>query len=208
MQIVELSYPILGSSLPADNGYPLYSAVSRHLGGHLPDGISLASVGGLVASSGRILVSRRSQLRLRTPCETIGLLLGLAGARLNVGGHEILLGVPRVLPLDYSSTLKSRLVAIKGYTVPEIFLEAAERQLRRICSSGKVSIPTLSQGRRAGLPQRRVLQIKDRTIVGFGVLVQDLEPEDCTSLLVYGLGGRRHMGCGIFVPVRDGRSRS
>ncbi len=208
MNIVELSYPIIGQTLPSDNGYPLYSAISRHLGEHLPEDVSLASVGGLVSGRGQVLVSSRSHLRLRTPCEKINLLLGLAGAVLDVSGHEVFLGVPRVLPLKCCPTLKSRLVAIKGHTTPGTFLEAAERQLRRICSSGRVSIPILTQGPRAGLPQRRVLQIKDRTIVGFGLLVQDLDPQDCTSLLAYGLGGRRHMGCGIFVPVRSEKSSS
>lgn len=80
MNIVELSYPIIGQTLPSDNGYPLYSAISRHLGEHLPEDVSLASVGGLVSGRGQVLVSSRSHLRLRTPCEKINLLLGLAGA--------------------------------------------------------------------------------------------------------------------------------
>src|SRR5579875_1489169 len=159
MPVVEMSYPISGDRLPADNGYPLYSAVTRHLGRHLPREISLASVGGSPCGSSRIAISQRSHLRLRTPCEMIAEILPLAGATLHVDGYQIVLGVPRVQTLRPSPDLGSRLVSIKGYTEAEPFLKSAEQQLRRICGSGEVCIPLVRRGGQSGTPQRRVLRI-------------------------------------------------
>ncbi|MBX6312325.1 MAG: type I-MYXAN CRISPR-associated protein Cas6/Cmx6 [Isosphaeraceae bacterium] len=142
-------------------------------------------------------------LRIRTQAERIGELLPLAGVFLNVGGHEVCLGVPRVRALMPALVLMSRLVTIKGFTEPEPFLEAAGRQLEALGISGRASIPPVSGGPRAGLLQRRVLRIKGVSIVGFALVIEDLTPEGSERLLVHGLGGRRHMGCGIFVPVRS-----
>ena len=203
MNIVELTYPVSGCVLPADNGYPLYSAVSRHLGQHLRHEVSLASIGGDRCALGRIMINRGSCLRLRTPCEMIRELLPLAGATLSVDGDEIVLGVPHVESLKLSATLVSRLVAIKGYTEPEPFLVAAEQKLRSVCQSGQLSLRMLTRGPRSGSPQRRVVRIKGKVIVGFGLQVRSLRAKDSESLLIHGLGGRRHMGCGIFVPVRE-----
>jgi len=53
-----------------------------------------------------------------------------------------------------------------------------------------------------GLGRRRVMRIKDKTIVGFQVVVAELTAEESITLQEHGLGGRRRMGCGIFVPLR------
>ncbi len=205
MSTVELNFPIVGGFLPSDNGYPLYAAVSRNLGRHLPADVSLSSVGGIRDRQGRIVLSRSSALRFRLPSHVIQDLLPLAGAALEVGGQSITLGVPHVELIRANPTLVSRLVTIKGYTEPEPFLNSANLLLRRLCGSGHLSIPMKANGYRSGSPQRRVLKIKGRAIVGFGLQVEGLLPEDSERLLVYGLGGRRHMGCGIFVrpPVEE-----
>jgi CRISPR-associated protein Cas6 len=47
-----------------------------------------------------------------------------------------------------------------------------------------------------------VLRIRDRTIVGFSVLVQGLTAEESVQLQEEGIGGRGKMGCGFFLPAR------
>jgi Cas6 Crispr len=48
----------------------------------------------------------------------------------------------------------------------------------------------------------RVVRIKDKTVVGYGVRVAGLNVEESLRLQEHGLGGRRKLGCGVFVPVR------
>jgi CRISPR-associated protein Cas6 len=45
------------------------------------------------------------------------------------------------------------------------------------------------------------VHIKGKKILGFGLTLKNLSPEDSMKILTHGLGGRRHMGCGIFSPV-------
>ena len=205
MPLVELAFPIQGRTLPENNGYLLYAALSRALDGHLPDGVAVASVGGTPLGDWRIGLDRASWLRLRLPSERVGELLGLAGKFLEVGNHEVALGVPQIRALATASTLASRLVTIKGFTEPGPFLEAALRQMRTLNISGQPSIPLLTSGPRSGLPKRRILRIKGVAIVGFAMLIEGMSVEDSERLLTSGLGGRRRMGCGIFSPISESK---
>ncbi|MBE8970222.1 hypothetical protein IQ277_29640 [Nostocales cyanobacterium LEGE 12452] len=47
-----------------------------------------------------------------------------------------------------------------------------------------------------------ILKIKRFTVVGFGLEIINLSNEDSLTLLRYGIGGKRKMGCGVFVPVK------
>jgi CRISPR-associated protein Cas6 len=204
MPLVELAFPIQGRTLPENNGYLLYAALSRALDGHLPDGVAVSSVGGTPIGGWRIGLDRASWLRLRLPSERIGELLGLAGRFLDVGGHEVALGIPRITAVTSAASLISRMVTIKKFTDPGPFLEAARRQMDGLGIVGTPSIPLLTSGPHEGKPKRRVLRIKGKAIVGFAMIVEGLSAADSERLLTSGLGGRRRMGCGIFVPTGRG----
>ena len=64
------------------------------------------------------------------------------------------------------------------------------------------SIPLKKSGPHAGEPLRRVLHIKGERHVGFGMLIEGLTADESLRLQQNGLGGRRKMGCGLFLPVR------
>ncbi len=203
--IVELAFPVLGRELPEDNGYELYAAVSRAMDDHLPDDVAVSSIGGRRLGGWRVGIDETTRLRIRTPAEQIGDLLRLAGRFLDVGGHEIGLGVPEVRALTPASDVAARLVTIKGFTEPDAFLGAVGRQLDALGVSGAAEVPAVAGGERRGLPQRRVVRIRGALVVGFAVRVSGLSDQDSLTLQERGLGGRRHMGCGIFVPARDER---
>lgn len=201
--ILELAFPVLGRELPEDNGYELYAAVSRALNDHLPEEVAVSSIGGHRIGGWRVGIDRSARLRVRAPADRIGELLRLAGQLLDVGGHEIGLGVPEVRALTPAPSLAARLVTIKGFTEPDVFLDAVGRQLAALGVSGTAEIPTVASGKRRGMPLRRVVRIKGASVVGFAVRVSGLNDQDSLTLQERGLGGRRHMGCGIFVPVRE-----
>ncbi len=46
-------------------------------------------------------------------------------------------------------------------------------------------------------------RIKEVRIVGFALLVEGLRPDESLRLQEVGLGGRRHLGCGVFVPAQE-----
>jgi CRISPR-associated protein Cas6 len=49
--------------------------------------------------------------------------------------------------------------------------------------------------------KRRTLRIKDKEVVGYEVKLEGLTVAESLNIQEQGLGGRRHMGCGVFVPM-------
>lgn len=206
MTTVDLLFPVVGTRLPTDHGYLLYGALCRTLP-CLHDGsvrFAMAPVTGQYVGNGLIqLDPMRSRLRLRISTTDIPRVLPLAGKGLKVMRHQVRLGVPQVRALVPSPSLYARIVAIKNATEVKPFLDVARRQLDEIGIGGGVRVPDhVAKGGEAE-PQRRVLRIKEAVIVGFALLVEGLTDEESLRLQEAGLGGRRRLGCGLFVPARD-----
>ncbi len=51
-------------------------------------------------------------------------------------------------------------------------------------------------------PGRRALRIRDRRIIGYTLQITGLTAEEPLPLQEQGLGGRRRLGCGLFLPLR------
>ena len=49
---------------------------------------------------------------------------------------------------------------------------------------------------------RKTFRIHDKQIVGYNLLVSELTAEESIVLQEKGIGGRRKMGCGVFVGIR------
>ena len=194
---VELSFGIQGETLPADHGYGLYSAIA-HLcpAVHEQDGVSISTIPGEPDRQGKIYLSKGSQLNIRLPYEAdkIAMILPLAGQKLKIGSHEIQLSIPQIFPLRAFEKLRSRIVTIKKFQDAEPFLEAVKRQMDALEIEGNVFIPMDAEGQ----PLRKAIKIRKYSVVGFSLVVTDLNDEDSIKLQAYGLGGKRRMGCGVF----------
>jgi CRISPR-associated endonuclease/helicase Cas3 len=115
-----------------------------------------------------------------------------------------------VHPLTPAPSLYSRYVAIKvsetekADVAPtrEMFLKAIQQQLNNLNIGGNVWISD-SRDNKARELSRRVLRIKNKTVVCYSVQVNNLSSEDSVLLQEAGVGGRRRMGCGLFLPTRS-----
>jgi CRISPR-associated protein Cas6 len=143
-----------------------------------------------------------SRLRIRLAPEDLVSYIGLAGSELELDGFSLQVGIPRVEQLVPATSLSSRLVTIKGMQDLEAFRAAVRRQLKAMDVAAE---PLLEGAPDAGGPARRVFRIKDRRVVGFSLRVQGLTAEESIRLQEQGIGGRRRMGCGLFVPVFPGQ---
>lgn len=207
MDAVDLAFALVGDTLPLDHGYALYASLCRVVPAlHQHRQIGVHPIRGEAMGEGCMRLTERSLLRIRTPAESIPCLLPLAGKNLEVDGHKLRLGVPQVFALKPAMTLVARVVTIKGFLDPVTFLDAARRQVGEmgLPDSVTLQVPLHALARlNAGQPIRRTLRVKDKTIVGFPLRVEGLALNDSLTLQSRGLGGRRHMGCGVFLPVRD-----
>jgi CRISPR-associated endonuclease/helicase Cas3 len=204
---VELSCPVKGGSLPADHGYALYSALVQLLSQlhqqealklHQDKQAQILTIGGIPDKEGEIVLSEGSRLRIRVPVSKIPLVYPIAGKSLQLGKHQIHIGIPEISTLQPAPTLKARIVTIKNHMEPQSFLTTAQRQLEEMGIRGNISIPLDCTQK----PARKTIKIRHYTIVGFTTQVSDLNDEDSLKLQQWGLGGKRKMGCGYFMPVK------
>ena len=202
MPTVDLSFSVMGKdAIPADHGYHLYSAISRVLPDlHATNGIGIHPIRGTQIGDRRLALDRRSRLVARTDTDHIAELLPLAGKQLSIGGTSLRVGVPQVRSLIASTTFRSRLVVIKTKQAPrasdltlEIFTAALRRQLDALEVSSEAIVT---------IGKRRTLRIKDKEVVGYEVILEGLIADESLDIQEKGLGGRRHMGCGVFVALR------
>ena len=192
MPYVDLAFRLTGSKVPVDHGYALYSAISRVVPEiHEAKNIGVHPIRGTYSGNGELMLRESSRLVLRMESEQIGQFLTLAGKKLEIDTYSFRVGVPEVRVLLPRAALYSRLVTIKGFMEPDAFLEAANRQLKKIGVQAELKVG-----------ERRTLRVTEKQVLGFEVGAAALDAEDSVCLQEVGLGGRRHMGCGVFVPWR------
>jgi len=197
---IDLVFRLQGADpIPADHGYALYAAVSRIIPEvHQGNGIAIHPIGGRQVGQRRLLLMPWSALAIRAPDDQIACLLKLAGKSLRLGDATIRVGVPEVRALGPASAVRSRLVVIKvAHT------GAADLTEETFAASARKKMDEMGISAQAvhHVGKRRTLRMKQREIVGYELLVEGLTAIESITLQEKGLGGKRHMGCGVFVPV-------
>lgn len=218
MHFLEIQFALRGKTLPADHGYALYSALKNIVAENsqktiledlkikdFPPEVILSTIPGVPNRQGLIYLNSLSRLRLRCPAEQAQQWYRLFQSQvLDIRGHLIRLIQPRLCLLEPNETLKARLVTFKlekwdVHDVPVYFWESCQKSLDKLEIQGKAFIDSNSDGDLA----LRSLKIKNKNVMGFGVVVEGLNPEDSIKLQCYGLGGRKHFGCGWFYPSKE-----
>jgi CRISPR-associated protein Cas6 len=193
---IDAVFTVTGQTLALDHAYALFSALTRLI----PDfrerkSWSLHSIPGRQTGPGLMSLSGLSKLTIRAPAQDIPLLMPLVAQELDIQGHLIRVGVPRIVPLDPAEALWARIVTIKGFIEPAEFKSALMRQVSKL-----EKLDQDPERLAIEVTKRRVIRVKEKNIVGFEVSIGALEPSASLVLQQSGLGGRHHMGAGIFVP--------
>src|SRR5262245_7311068 len=191
MTYVELQFPFTGKTLPSDHAYGLYGAISRGMTeAHSADWLAVETIPGASPGAGVMHRETEARLKIRIPQDRVPLMLKLVLILKQKTAYEIRLGAPQIYLLKPVTALYARIVTIKGFTEPEPFLEAVCRKLDEMGVKGE---PVVGQ--------RRVLKVGQHRVVGFGLTIHEMSDESSILLQEQGLGGRRRMGCGIFIPM-------
>ena len=193
---LDLEFPVFSAqAIAVDHGYHLYAGLSKVLSTvHSENVIAIHPIIGRQIGDRMLQLMPWSTVRIRAPHDGIGDLVRLAGKTVIIGDRQIRLGVPRVLPLVPVTALRSRLVTIKGFMAPESFTQAVRRQLDTMGIGEHVFLT---------IGKRRTIKIRDKEVVGFEVMLEGLTGLESISLQETGLGGRRRMGCGVFVGAKS-----
>lgn len=194
MNTIDISFQVNSpAKLPVDHSYALIGAVSRLIPeAHGTNGFAIAPISGRQIGDRQMKLDHRSRFVIRTTADQIAKFLPLAGKTIDLQGRKLVLGVPSIHQLLPSSMLRARLVTIKGFFEIGSFEEAVRRQLDLL----EIGNCRIDVGR------KRTLRIKQREIIGFETTLSELSDPDSLLISANGIGGRRHMGCGFFVPCK------
>ncbi|MEJ1936841.1 type I-MYXAN CRISPR-associated protein Cas6/Cmx6, partial [Nostoc sp. NIES-2111] len=196
---MDLTFSLIGETLPFDHGYKLFSTIAHFEHElHKLDTVGIHTIAG-IPKDGVIHLTQNSRLRIRIPVNQVRLVYPLAGKSLRIGKHSIRLGIPDICLLQPAEQLRSRIVIIRGYAEPEGFLTVAKHQLEKLGIQGMATIQQKADGR----AKHRTIKVHNSTLVGFSLNVTNLSDEDSLLLQMYGIGGKRKMGCGLFVPMQE-----
>jgi len=191
---------VQGKIIPADHGYLLYSAISKLISdNHETENLAICGISGIPDQKRNLHLDKTSKLRIRIEHENLPIFLKLAGKSLSIGDSKINLAIPNVSILKPRKDLYSRLVTIKGFTEAEPFIEAVKRQLINLEIHKE---PILFKNQSTGKYIRKTSRIHGKEIVGYPVLLTNLDPDESIKIQINGIGGRRKMGCGNFVGIR------
>lgn len=204
MPYVDLAFRLTGSEIPVDHGYALYAAMSRIVPEvHEALDIGIHPIRGIYVGSGKLLLSDSSRLVVRLSIEDIPFYLKLAGKSLVLDGCRFRVGVSETRALIPAATLYCRIATTKNGGDSVRFDAEISRQAGTLNIRGKVlRVPEGIKGGSGLDASRRIFRVKNKRIVGYSVLATELSAEESIVLQEHGLGGRRRMGCGVFVPFQ------
>ncbi|MBP7792332.1 MAG: type I-MYXAN CRISPR-associated protein Cas6/Cmx6 [Candidatus Goldbacteria bacterium] len=203
MPIIDVLFKIRGNEIPADHAYYLYSSLSKIVPFiHENSTVGIHNINGILEGERKLKITDKSVLKLRLNSDDLSQVLPIAGKKIKIATNEIYIGVPSSRKLIPASKLYSRLVIIKGFMEPEPFLEAVKRQFEKMNIKGKPYLVKV-KGDNGMKYLRRTINVHGKEIVGFSVRVNELTADESITLQEKGIGGRRHFGCGIFVPDRS-----
>lgn len=211
--VVDLRFSLHADiQLPADHAWPLFGAVSRvvpavHGDGDTSGGFGIFPIAGVQAGGRSVAMTTRSRLIIRTPVDRISELLPLAGATLDIGGVTIRPGAPEIQALVPADSLRARMITIKLRETPVTesgFRAAVRRQLDQleVRPDVRIELPARSTWSGEERTAQRTVHVKGRDIIGFEVRLHGLSSDESLVLQQAGLGGRRALGCGLFVPFQ------
>jgi CRISPR-associated protein Cas6 len=202
---VDVRFQVFGEQIPSDHGYILFSSLCKIAPFiHHNRQIAIHHITGRSLSNRRMDITEGSFLSFRVPTDSVDDIVQLAGSIIRLGGDEIRLGVPRLQRLIPAVRLYSPLVVIKGFMETEPFMDAVQRQLTGLEVKGTPML--IEQPGNSDFPfARRTLRVKDKEIVGFALMIDNLTAEESIRVQEHGIGGRQRFGCGVFLPMRDKR---
>ena len=208
MPVIDLSFVLVGTTIPLDHGYSLFSALCRIVPAiHADTSVGVHPIRGRQSAPGVLSLTEGSRLRIRLPAEEIAPYIAIAGKEIELAGHRVQVGIPQVGGLVPAANVASRMVTFRNALTPESFIEHVRGEFERMEILAKPELVSSSRLNFEGQPIRRVLRVKDNKVVGYALRVLGLGPEESARLQERGLGGRRRMGCGVFCPFDPRKGR-
>ena len=199
-EVMDVSFKVQCRLLPLDHAYDLSQTIQANLpwiaeeplaGIHLIHGAE--SGNGWIRPQepdALLSLSRRTRFMLRLPKHRIPDAMQIAGKKMQVGEHEMILSQPQEKLLSSHTTVFARYIVTDYLTDEEAFLEEAYELLK---SQG-------IQARKMMSGRAHVLRTPEDNLATRSLMIDSLDKEESVHLQQHGLGRGRKMGCGLFLP--------
>lgn len=201
--VVDVSYRISCRALPVDHAWALSQAVCAALP-WIPDEAGAGVHTIHVADSGNgwmrpegmdelLLLSKRTRLVVRIPRARYEEATVLIGRTLDIAGHPLRVEEATIKPLSVITTIFSRYVVSDATDDENAFLNAMVLEMNALGVRPKKML--------CGIEKH--LATPDGPIRARSLMVAELTQDESIALQRRGLGHRRHLGCGLFIPHKD-----
>jgi CRISPR-associated protein Cas6 len=200
-QPVDFLFPLLGDCVFAGYNYPLYAALKMLRFELFTDPeVGIGNISEVEPMRrGLLLITKRSRLRIRAPHYFASGLTDQCNRPIRVGSHIVKLGLPQLCPINPSSGLWAEFVAPKSLSFRHGDRQPTHREflgwfadkLRRKLKATRAEIIV---GRSRLMPMGDYPATK-----GYAVQIEGLSDDQSMQLQIDGIGGRRHMGGGMFI---------
>ena len=201
--VVDLVFQIECRALPVDHAWALSQAVCAAL-----PWLEQEPAAGVhpihVAESGNgwkrpenaddlLCLSRRTKLVLRTPRLRVAAANALVGQQLDVAGHGLRVDKVSLRPLSAITTIFSRYVVSADGLDETAFLQQALHDLEALGVRPKKML--------CGL--KKIIATPEQPVHTRSLMLAGLRQQESVTLQQRGLGPRRLLGCGLFIPHKD-----
>jgi len=201
--VVDVAFRITCRALPVDHLQALSNALAEALP-WFPDEprAGLHPVHGADSGNGwmrpenpddLLYLSARTPLVLRLPRERVGETDALIGQTLDVRGHGLRVERATMRPLVAIQTVFARYVVTQEGQDESAFLAQAADALAELGIRPKKML----------CGRETAVRTTDGVIRTRSLMLAELALPDSVRLQQTGLGPRRHMGCGLFIPHKD-----
>jgi CRISPR-associated protein Cas6 len=201
--VVDVVFQIECRTLPVDHAWALSQAVRAALpwleqeptAGVHPIHVAESGNGWMrPENAGDLLcLSRRTKLVLRVPRQRIDAAKELVGHKLDVAGHALHVDQATLRPLSAITTVFSRYVVSADGLDETAFLQATLRELQVFGVRPKKMLCGME----------KVIATPERPVHTRSLMLASLTQAESVTLQQRGLGPRRLLGCGLFIPHKD-----
>lgn len=196
---VDVEFNIVGSSICIDHAHHLFGAISEALNVDLHNAkwLGIHPIRGNYDYNDRIYLNKYSKLQLRVDFDKVNIVLGLVNRKITIGNDTVIITMANIKPLRPTKHLHSRIVVIKPHLKIEKFATGIFKQLQELNVGFDFEQSDIIINEKP-----KIVRVHDKKIIGYGVTLTNLTQEQSVAVQIAGLGGKRRMGCGLFVPTK------
>jgi len=172
--LIEMRWPVMSGLITHRDGYTLFSMLCKR------DLLEHGEQFTQVLPCGR-------ELLLRVPQPRVAELL-VEDLSCEIKNRSVIFGQPVATAIRAANRLYAHIVTVKGSTCDQTLKASVRTKLGHLGVSCAVDVLA-----------RRTIPVAGNEIVGYSVRLRNVSDTDSYTVQTWGIGGRRRMGCGVFV---------